>query len=89
MGDCEGVALAALESAVKYHPNNSSILTLFSEARQRTVPDGQFDWGGSLLKCNDGVQWFPQIGRQSIVEYKRIRELNCESDRTIRYESRG
>lgn len=21
-----------------------------------TVYDGQFDWGGRLLKCNDGVQ---------------------------------
>ena len=89
MGDCEGVALAAPESTVKYHPNNTSILTLSFESRQKTVPDGQFDWGGSLLKCNDGVQWFPQVGRQSTVEYKRIRELNCESDRTIRYESRG
>ena len=84
MGDFEGVALAALESTVKYHPDNSSILTLAFEARQRTLPDGQFDWGGSLLKCNDGVQRFPQAGRQSAVEYKRIRELNCESDRTIR-----
>ena len=83
------MALAALEPTVKYHPNNSSILTLTFESRQRTVPDGQFDWGGSLLKSNEGAQRFPQVGRQSTVECKGIRELNCESDRTIRYESRA
>ena len=89
MGGFEGVALAALEPSVKYHPNNTWILTLSFEARQRTVPDGQFDWGGSLLKCNDGVQRCPQAGRQSAVECKGIRTLNCESDRTNRYESRA
>ena len=83
------MALAALEPTVKYHPNNSSILTLTFEARQKTVTDGQFVWGGSLLKCNGGVQRFPQVGRQSTLECKGIRELNCESDRTSRYESRA
>ena len=53
------------------------------------MPDGQFDWGGSLLKSNDGAQRFPQVGRQSTVECKGIRELNCESDKTNRYESRA
>ena len=53
------------------------------------MPDGQFDWGGSLLKRNDGVQRSPQDGRQSSVECKGIRRLNCESDRTNRYESRA
>ena len=89
MGGFEGVALAALEPSVKYHPNNTWILTLSLESRQRTVPDGQFDWGGSLLKCNEGVRRFPQDGWQSSLECKGIRELNCESDRTNRYESRA
>ena len=89
MGGCEGAALATLEPLVKYHPHNTSILTLTFESRQGTVTDGQFVWGGSLLNYNDGVQRFPQAGRQSAVECKGIRELNCESDRTIRYESRG
>ncbi len=53
------------------------------------MPDGQFDWGGSRLKSNNGVQRFPQDGWQSSVEYKGIRELNCESDGTNRYESRA
>jgi len=74
---------------VKYHPLSSRILILFLESGQTTVPDGQFDWGGSLLKYNEGVQWFPQDGRQSSVEYKGIWKLNCESDRTNRYESRA
>ena len=53
------------------------------------MSDGQFDWGGSLLNSNKGVQRFTQDGRQSSVECKGISELNCESDRTNRYESRA
>ena len=48
---------------------------------------GQFDWGGRLLKCNGGVQRFPQSVWQSLVEYKSIRELDCEIDRSSRNES--
>ena len=89
MGVCEGAALAALETSVKYHPNCSRILTFILITGKKTVPDGQFDWGGSLLKYNKGVPRFPQVGRQSTVECNGIRELNCESDRTNRYESRA
>ena len=52
------------------------------------MPDGQFAWGESLLKDNEGVQRFPQDGWQSSVECKGIRELDCDSDRRNRYESR-
>ncbi len=31
-----------------------------------TVSDGQFDWGGRLLKSNGGAQRFPQ-DRKSVV----------------------
>ena len=51
------------------------------------MSDGQFDWGGSLLKNNEGVQRFTQDGRQSSVECKSISEPDCESDRTSRHES--
>ena len=54
-----------------------------------TMPDGQFDWGGRLLKGNGGIQRFPQRGRQSRVEHKGIRELDCEADTPSRYESRA
>ena len=77
-----------IESSVKYRSWLIEILTLFCEARYRTVPDGQFDWGGRLLKCNGGVQRFPQCGRQSHVECKGRRELNCETDESSRCESR-
>ena len=78
-----------LEPLVKYHPFSTRNLTLTLESGQLTVPDGQFAWGESLLKCNEGVQRFPQDGWQSSVECMGIRELNCESDRTNRYESRA
>ena len=53
-----------------------------------TVSDGQFDWGGRLLKGNGGAQRFPQNGWKSFAECKGIRELDCEVDGPSRYESR-
>lgn len=54
-----------------------------------TVSDGQFDWGGRLLKCNGGAQRFPQTGWKSVAECKGIRELDCETDKSSRDESRA
>ncbi len=55
----------------------------------RTLPGGEFDWGGRLLKGNGGAQRFPQRGWKSRVECKGIRELNCETDKSSRDESRA
>jgi len=74
---------------VKYHPYYIRILTATSKAWRRTMPDGQFDWGGFLPNCNGGAQRFPQCGWQSHDECKGIRKLNCESDGTSRCESRS
>ena len=57
-------------------------------SRVGTLRGGQFDWGGRLPNCNGGVQRFPQSVWQSLVEYKGIRELNCETDKSSRCESR-
>ena len=54
-----------------------------------TVSDGQFDWGGRLPNSNGGAQRFPQIGWKSIVERKGIRELDCETYKSSRDESRA
>ena len=53
-----------------------------------TVLGGQFDWGGRLRKSNGGAQRFPQVGWKSTAECKGIRELDCETDRSSRCESR-
>ena len=81
-------ASALMEPMVKYHPCCVRILTRSSESMTGTVPAGQFDWGGFLLKSNGGVQRFPQRGRQSRIECKGTRELNCETYKSNRYESR-
>ncbi len=52
------------------------------------MSDGQFDWGGRLLKGNGGAQRFPQNGWKSFAECKGIRELDCESYNSSRDESR-
>ena len=57
--------------------------------KPRTVPGGQFDWGGRLRKSNGGVQRFPQRGRKSREEYKGRRELDCEADGPSRFERRA
>ena len=53
------------------------------------MSDGQFDWGGRLLKGNGGAQRFPQNGWKSFVECKGKRELDCDTDGWSRYESRA
>ena len=73
MGDFDFRALAREESSVKYHPYCIKILTFCRESGEGTVPDGEFDWGGFLLKYNGGAQRLPQDGRQSSVECKGIR----------------
>ena len=88
MGDFEVVALAMMESSVKYHSAYMSILTLTLESGQRTLSGGQFNWGGFLRKSNGGVQRFPQSGWLSLDECKSIRELDCETYKSSRYESR-
>ena len=49
---------------------------------------GQFDWGGRLLKSNGGVQRFPQDGWKPFEESKVRRVLDCETNKSSRYESR-
>ena len=74
---------------MKYHPWHVSHLTVSRESGHRTVLGGQFDWGGLLPKSNGGAQRFPQCGWQSHVECKGIRELDCETYRSSRCESRA
>ena len=50
---------------------------------------GQFDWGGRLPKSNGGAQRFPQNVWKSFEERKGIRELDCETNKSSRYESRA
>ena len=54
-----------------------------------TVSGGQFDWGGRLLKSNGGAQRFPQCGWKSCEECKGRRELDCETYKSSRDESRA
>jgi hypothetical protein len=53
------------------------------------MPGGQFDWGGRLLKDNGGAQRFPQGGWKSPIECIGIRELDCETYKSSRDESRA
>ena len=89
MGHRETIALAVAEWPLGYHPCDIGILTCGSESSRGTLLGGQFDWGGRLLKSNGGAQRFPQDGWKSSGECKGTRELDCETGRSSRYESRA
>ena len=76
------------EPTLGYHPSCAGILTA-TFTKFGTVPGRQFDWGGRLRKSNGGVQRFPQNGRKPFIEYKGIRELDCETNTSSRCESRA
>ena len=77
-----------VESSLGYHPWFAGFLTCGPETGRGTLLGGQFDWGGRLLKSNGGAQRFSQNGWKPFVERKGIRELNCETNESSRYESR-
>ena len=78
-----------MESSLGYHPDSTEVLTGCHESGDRTLLGGQFDWGGRLLKGNGGAQRVPQTGWKSVVECKGIRELDCETYKSSRDESRA
>jgi hypothetical protein len=88
VGDIEVFLVGNMESMVRYHSGEARILTRTRISGSRTVSGGQFDWGGRLLKGNGGAQRFPQAGWKSAVECKGRRELDCETDRSSRVETR-
>ena len=88
MGGVETAFSDVVEPTLKYHPCYVSHLTVTRESGHGTVPGGQFDWGGLLLKSNGGAQRYTQRGWQSRLEHKGISVLNCETYRSSRCESR-
>jgi hypothetical protein len=78
-----------MELMVGYYPYHVDILTSYHYSGTRTVSGGQFDWGGRLLKSNGGAQRFSQHGWKSCIECKGKRELDCETYKSSRDESRA
>ena len=85
----EAGAPASVEAPLGYHPDRIGVLTWHRETGAGTVSGGQFDWGGRLLKSNGGAQGFPQRGWKSRSECNGIRELDCETYKSSRDESRA
>ena len=67
----------------------SFIFLALTQQKLRTLPGGQFDWGGRLLKGNGGARRFPQAEWKPAIECKGIRELDCETDKSSRWETRA
>ena len=88
MGGVENPLPGGFEPSVRDHSEGARILMAILESGRLTVSGGQFDWGGHLLKGNGDVQRFPQAGRKSAEECKGRRELDCETYKSSRGESR-
>ena len=54
-----------------------------------TMSGGQFDWGGRLLKSNGGAQRLAQMEWKPIEECKGKSQLDCETYKSSRDESRA
>ena len=65
------------------------ISNLILEAGLGTMLGRRFDWGGRLPKSNGGARRSPRAGWKSAYECKGTRRLDCETDRSSRYESRS
>ena len=70
-------------------PLSDEVSNLGPEAGLGTMIGGRFDWGGRLLKSNGGARRSPRGGWKSSYECKGTRRLDCETDRSSRYESRS
>ena len=81
------VTPVAMESMLGYHPSVAGLLTQ-GVTTLRTLSGRRFDWGGRLRKSNGGAQRFPQAGQKPAKECKGRRELDCETYKSSRYESR-
>jgi hypothetical protein len=73
---------------MRHHPLRLENLTLSRETGQGTVSAGQFYWGGILPKSNGGARRLVQRGWQPRDECMGINQPNCETDKSIRCESR-
>jgi len=87
VGGVEDFLPGKLEPSVRDHSGKARILMEILESGLLTVSEGQFLWGGDLLKGNGGVQWSPQSGRKSDIECKGKRGLDCETYKSNRSES--
>ena len=67
----------------------NEISNLRRETGAGTMVGRRFDWGGRLQKSNGGARRSPRAGWKSAFECKGTRGLDCETDRSSRYESRS
>ena len=72
-----------------YYPCVMNPLTRTTNRGGRQCQMGSLTGGGRLLKGNGGAQRFPQNGWKSFEECKGRRELDCETYKSSRDESRA
>jgi hypothetical protein len=88
VGGCEAGTSVSVEPTLGYHSSVIECLTRRCAA-WGTVSGGQFDWGGRLPKSNGGAQRLVQNGWKSFVECNGKNQLDCETNKSSRDESRS
>ena len=88
-GRLRGVAVRLRGVVGEIPPLMDGISNPCLEAGMGTTVGRRFDWGGRLPKSNGGARRSPHSGWKSEHECKGTRRLDCETDRSSRYESRS
>ena len=78
-----------MEPMLGYHPCSIGFLTSRRDPAVGQCQAGSLTGAVGLRKSNGGAQRFPQVGQKPTEECKGRRELDCETDKSSRDESRA
>ena len=89
MGPCEAEALAFVEGTLKYHPDKFGVLTLARYPGWGQCMVGSLTGAVSSQRVTEECKGTLSAVGHRALECKGISVLNCETDRSSRYESRS
>ena len=88
MGDFEAWSLGCVELLVKYHPLYFRFLTLAMKLVSGQCQVGGLTGAVASKRVTEAFKGSLTANRNRRIERKSIRELDCETYRSSRYESR-
>ena len=89
MGPYEAEALAFVEGTLKYHPDKFGVLTLARNPGPGQCMVGSLTGAVSSQRVTEECKGTLSAVGHRALEFKGIRVLNCETDRSSRCESRS
>ena len=89
MGDCESRTLVWGESPLGYHPSIAGVLTACGDPGAGHCQVGSLTGAVASQRVTEAPKGSLRMVGNHSLECKGIRELNCETDMSSRYESRA